>query len=51
MHNYCINKFLNLKKVKVKNIIHADSYVKIFIQTDAKEQKCPDYASLTNENS
>lgn len=24
MHNYCINKLLNLKEVKVKNIVHAD---------------------------
>ena len=47
MHNYCINKLLNLKEVKVKNIIHADSYVKIFIQTDAREHKCPDCGSLT----
>ena len=47
MHNYCINKLLNLKEVKVKNIIHADSYVKIFIQTDAREHQCPDCGSLT----
>lgn len=47
MHNYCINKLLNLKEVKVKNVIHADSYVKIFIQTDAKEQKCPVCGSST----
>lgn len=41
MHNYCINKLLNLKDVKVKNITHADSYVKIFIETKAKEHTCP----------
>ena len=41
MHNYCINKLLNLKEVKVKNIVHADSFVKIFIHTEAKEQICP----------
>lgn len=41
MHNNCINKLLNLKEVKVKNIIHADSYVKIFIETKAVIQTCP----------
>ena len=41
MHNYCINKLLNLKEVKIKNIIHADSYVKIFIETKASTQTCP----------
>ncbi|ABX40952.1 ISL3 family transposase [Lachnoclostridium phytofermentans] len=41
MHNYCINKLLNLKEVKVKNIIHGDSYVKIFIETKASVQTCP----------
>ena len=41
MHNYCINKLLNLKEVKIKNIIHADSFVKIFIETRAKTHTCP----------
>ena len=41
MHNNCISKLLNLKEVKVKNIIHADSYVKIFIETKPKMQICP----------
>ena len=41
MHNHCINKLLNLKEVNVKNIIHGDSYVKIYLQTTPKEQKCP----------
>ena len=41
MHNNCISKLLNLKEVKVKNIIHADSYVKIFIETKPKLQTCP----------
>ena len=41
MHNNCISKLLNLKEVKVKNIIHADSYVKVFIETKPKLQTCP----------
>lgn len=41
MHNYCINKLLDLKEVKVKKIIHADSYVKIFIETMPSIQTCP----------
>ena len=41
MHNNCISKLLNLKEVKVKNIIHADSYVKIFIETKPRMQTCP----------
>ncbi len=47
MHNNCINKLLNLKEVKVKNIIHTDSSVKIYLQTESKEQKCPNCGTLT----
>jgi hypothetical protein len=32
MHNYYINKLLDLKEVKVKKIIHSDSQ-KIFIKS------------------
>ena len=35
MHNYCVNKLLDLKEVKVKKIIHSDSQVKIYIETKA----------------
>lgn len=38
---------MNLKEVKVKNIIHSDTYVKIHLQTEPKEQKCPSCGSLT----
>lgn len=41
MHNYCINKLLDLKEVKVKKIIHSDSHVKIYIETKAAPQVCP----------
>lgn len=49
MHNHCINKLLNLKEVKIKNIIHADSFIKIYIQTDPKEHECPNCGSLTKK--
>ena len=42
MHNNCINKLLNLKGVKVKNIVHADNYVKIYLHTDPTEHICPE---------
>jgi transposase len=41
MHNYCINKLIDLKEVKVKKIIHSDSQVKIYIETKATPQVCP----------
>lgn len=40
MHNYCINKLLNLKEVIVKNIIHADHFVKILLETKPTEHIC-----------
>ena len=49
MHNYCINKLLDLKEVKIKNIIHADSFVKIFIETKAKTHTCPSCGAKTNK--
>ena len=49
MHSYCINKLLNLKEVKVKNILHTDTFVKIFIQTLPKEQKCPCCGNATKQ--
>lgn len=41
MHNYCINKLIDLKEVNVKKIIHSDSNVKIYIETKASPQVCP----------
>ena len=41
MHNYCINKLIDLKEVNVKKIIHSDSKVKIYIETKASPQVCP----------
>lgn len=41
MHNYCINKILNLKDVKVKNVLHCDSYIKLFLATSPRSHFCP----------
>lgn len=49
MHNYCINKLLNLKEVKVKKVIHADSYVKIFIESIPSIQTCPCCSKQTKQ--
>ena len=47
MHNHCINKLLNIEDVIVKNIIQADSYVKIVLETKPKEHICPVCGSIT----
>lgn len=47
MHNHCINKLLNIEEVIVKNVVHADSFVKIHLETKPKEQLCPACGSLT----
>ena len=41
MHNNCINKLLNLEGVIVKKVLHADNFVKIYIETKPTEQICP----------
>ena len=41
MHSHCINKLLNLEDVIVKKISHADTFVKIYIETKPKEHICP----------
>ena len=40
MHNHCINQLLNLEGVVVKKIIHADSFVKIYLETKPSQQIC-----------
>lgn len=47
MHNHCINKLLNLEEVIVKNVVHADTFVNIYLETKPKEQVCPVCGSLT----
>lgn len=41
MHSYCTNNLLNLKDVFIKKVVHADNYVKIFIETKPSMQTCP----------
>ena len=41
MHNYCINKLINIEDVIVKKIIHSDSSVRIMLETIPKEHICP----------
>ena len=47
MHNHCINKLLNIEEVIVKNVIHAESFVKITLETKPKEHTCPACGELT----
>ena len=41
MHNYCINKLLNIEEVIVKKVVHADTFVNIYLETKPKEHICP----------
>ncbi|MGN1155086.1 MAG: ISL3 family transposase [Agathobacter sp.] len=41
MYSNCINKLLNIKDVIVKKVVHADTFVKIFIETRPSIQSCP----------
>lgn len=41
MHNYCINKLLNIKDVIVKKVVHAESFVQIYLETKPSKQTCP----------
>ena len=41
MHNHCINKLLNIEEVIVKKVIHADTFVKILLETKPREHPCP----------
>ena len=47
MHNHCINKLLNIEDVIVKKIVHADTFVKIMLETIPKEHTCPLCGRLT----
>ena len=48
MHSYSINKLLDLKDVIIKNIVHGDHFVKIFLETIQKEHICPCCGSKTS---
>jgi transposase len=41
MHNHCINKLLNIEDVIVKKVEHADTFVKIYLETKPQEHICP----------
>ena len=47
MHNYCINKLLNIEDVIVKKVVHADTFVKILLETNAHEHICPACGATT----
>ena len=47
MHNHCINKLLNIEGVIVKKIVHADTFLKIYLETKPKEHICPVCGALT----
>lgn len=47
MHSYCTNNLLNLEDVFIKKIIHADNYVKVFIETKPSPQTCPNCGQHT----
>ena len=47
MHNHCINKLLNIEGVIVKKVVHADTFVKIDLETTQKEHVCPACGALT----
>lgn len=49
MHNHCINKLLNIKEVIVKKVIHADTFIKIYLETEPSEQVCPYCHSVTSK--
>ena len=47
MHSHCTNNLLNLEDVFIRKVVHADHYVRIFIETNPSIQICPDCGSQT----
>jgi transposase len=41
MHSNCTRKLLGLEDVLIKNVIHADSFIRIYIETKPTIQTCP----------
>ena len=41
MHSHYTNNLLNIEEVIIKNIIHADTFIKIHLETKPSEQVCP----------
>lgn len=47
MHNYCINKLLNIEEVIVNKVVHADTFVYIYLETKPKVHICPTCGAST----
>jgi transposase len=47
MHSNCTKNLLNLEDVFIKKVVHAEHYVKIFIETKPSIQTCPDCGTQT----
>lgn len=47
MYSHCINKLLDLEEVIVKKVMHADHYVKFFLETKPSLHTCPHCSSQT----
>lgn len=41
MHSHCTRNLLDLEDVIIKKVVHADNYVKIFIETNPSLHTCP----------
>ena len=41
MHSNCTNNLLNLEDVFIKKVVHADAFLKVFIETKPSMQTCP----------
>ena len=41
MYSYCSNNLLNIKDVFIKRVVHANFFVKVFIETKPFPQTCP----------
>ena len=47
MHSHYTNKLLDIEDVIIKNIRHADTFVKIYLETKPYEQVCPCCGAVT----
>lgn len=47
MHSHCTKNLLNLEDIFIKKVVHADSSVKIFIETNPSLQTCPQCGNQT----
>ena len=49
-HNsHCTSKFLNLEDVNIRNVIHFDSWVKIYVETKPSPHVCPACGLMTQK--